>query len=58
MPEAYVCGSSLTHPPVALQGGDLLRQLGLNTLHDNCYEEKGESEKCMMMNGGAEIWWE
>ncbi len=34
-PYAYVSGCNSTHPPVALQGRDLLRQLRLNSLHDN-----------------------
>lgn len=32
---AYVSGWNSTHPPIALQGRDLLRQLRLNSLHDN-----------------------
>lgn len=36
---------SSTHPPVALQGRDLLRQLRLHPLHNNRYQEEEEVEK-------------
>lgn len=41
MQEAYVSG---THPPVALQGRDLLRQLRLDSLHYNRWKGKKQSE--------------
>ena len=51
---AYVSGCNQTYPPVALQGGDLLRQLRLNSLHYDRWREKGsEREKespSMMIN--------